>query len=119
VGKYWAVQLLARLSVVFAGLFAAGGFVWLVFTMGAMLSIIPLSSLPFGAVLGATVTMGNLAIAITLFFGALTWLVYGQVLLMLLELTENSRFLRKLGKEGEQPPTGARFMDAPWMRKTY
>lgn len=118
-GKYWAVQLLARLSVIFAGLFAAGGFVWLVFTMGAMLSIIPLSSLPFGAVLGATVAVGNLAIAITLFFGALMWMVYGQLLLMMLEVTENSRFLRKLGKEGEPPTTGARFLDAPWMRQTH
>jgi hypothetical protein len=112
VGKYWAVQLLARLSVIIAGLFAFGGLVWIGFTGLALLSVIPLSLMPFGAVLGATAAMGNFVIAITLFFGALMWLVFGQLLLMALEVTEHLRHLKHL----KALPLVLRQPDPPWLK---
>jgi hypothetical protein len=119
--KYWAVVLLSRVCGIlsFVALLAASAqFVFAVLVSLAF-AVVPTTAPDIAQFLGVTTFIGNMiGTAVTLLI-ALGLMAYAQMLQMMLEVTENSRFLRKLGKKGEQPPTGARFLDAPWMRKTY
>lgn len=121
-GKYWAVQLLARLSVIFAGLFVVGGLAWLFMVMFGLVHLLfpmIISGVPpeVVAVLGAGALGANFVVTIGFWFAALMWLVYGQILLMMLEVTENTRHLRKLPGAIKNGPEAV--PEPPWARRGY
>lgn len=120
-GKYWAVVLLSRVCGIlsFVALLAASAqFVFAVLVSLAF-AVVPTTAPDIAQFLGVTTFIGNMiSTAVTLLI-ALGLMAYAQMLQMMLEVTGNSRFLRKLGKESEPPTTGARFLDAPWMRQTH
>jgi hypothetical protein len=111
--------LLIKVSVLVSGLFAAAGFIWLVLAGMALVSAVPMAVVPLGPLVSVTAAAGNFAVALMCWFGALVWLAFGQMLEMFMEVTENSRYLRKLGKDEPAPMSTERFLDAPWMRKNY
>lgn len=119
-GKYWAIMLMARLSVIIAGLFVVVACLFVVFTVGSLVTaMMPQGGNlgPLAVLVGAGALLTNAIITVMLLFGALTWLVFGQMLLVLLEVTENTRHLRKLPgaiKNGPEAVT-----EPPWARRGY
>lgn len=115
-GKYWAVEVVAKMSVVISGILFIAGVLWFAVTLITIVNVVtPLaigSMGPFAVVLGASALIGNALITFVLWFGALIWFASGQMLRMMLEVTENSRHLKHL----KALPLVLRQPDPPWLK---